>query len=368
MGLQTTELKEQIYLPYGNYLVMNDRFEEAQEYYTKAGRPQEAIKVLKFLADGSIVQERFELAAYYYWCLSKSTLANYAKQGTPTVKKDQVVQTWKQYCTLSTVYFAYFYVHQYISDPFTFSSPSTLMNAAKLVLQIMQDLPLSLPGISRVYVYYCLAKISSQVGCQKLSQQSYQKLQSLHLPSKWQNTVDLATMLIKSKPSKDSEEYNQICGQCNFSNPVIGGFDCLNCYEPFVYSFYSFEALPIVKFLPDEGLSEEDIENLLTSESPDDIPFDDFSNRVFGKIRDDNGYSPIVFQKPDLLDCDPRRVYTIERTSNLLPKEYYFLNSTEIYVKLCSSCYHFFAEDEWNYQILMEGCCPFCRCKGEISS
>ena len=44
------EFADMLYLPYADWLSTNDRFEEAQEAYKKAKRPDMAIRIVGFLA------------------------------------------------------------------------------------------------------------------------------------------------------------------------------------------------------------------------------------------------------------------------------------------------------------------------------
>jgi intraflagellar transport protein 122 len=52
-----------IYLPYADWLSAQDRFEEAQEAYKKAKRPDLSLKIIEFLANNAIVEKRFQDAA-----------------------------------------------------------------------------------------------------------------------------------------------------------------------------------------------------------------------------------------------------------------------------------------------------------------
>jgi intraflagellar transport protein 122 len=48
-----------IYLPYADWLSAQDRFEEAQDAYKKAKRPDLSLKIIEFLANNAIVEKRF---------------------------------------------------------------------------------------------------------------------------------------------------------------------------------------------------------------------------------------------------------------------------------------------------------------------
>lgn len=361
------EFNEKIYLPYGNWLALNDRFEEAQGYYTKAGRSDEAIRVLKLLAEGSVVQQRFRLAAYYYWCLSKSTISNLSKRSNISQKDERArpMQVWKEYYDLSELYYAYAQVYRYVEDPFTFSLPTTLLNAAKFVLVKIFNLPTP-PGISKSYLYYCLAKISSLVGCNKLSKFAYEKLLTMKLPPKWQDTIDLAVLMIKAKPDVDLDDIIPICTQCSFKNVIFNQKDsaCDNCFEPYVHSFYSFQNLPLIRFVPPPSISDIECQNLIDAEPPIEMTIEEFCKNVGGLDRQGNSsYVPLELTRQQLLNCDPNKVFVRHWPSKLIPKEYYLVKSSDTFIVICEACQHFFEEEEWNYQLLMEGQCAFCRTK-----
>jgi intraflagellar transport protein 122 len=77
-----------IYLPYADWLSAQDRFEEAQEAYKKAKRPDLSLKIIEFLANNAIVEKRFQDAAQFYWMLAAESLQLVKKIGNSATKED----------------------------------------------------------------------------------------------------------------------------------------------------------------------------------------------------------------------------------------------------------------------------------------
>ncbi|KAJ3275108.1 hypothetical protein HDV01_001247 [Terramyces sp. JEL0728] len=368
IGETNPEFNEQTYLPYGNWLAMNDRFEEAQVYYTKAGRADEAIRVLRLLSDNAIIQHRYKDAAYYYWSLAKETL-NFMNKRFGISQRDHNINSpkaWKLYYELAEVYYAYNQIYTYIEDPFTFSSPESLLNSSKFVLNYILNKP-AVPGISKNYTLYCMAKISFKLGCYKLSRFAFEKLMAMKLPLNWQETVDLATLSVRAMPVTDKDDFLPICYNCGTTNLLFNpkSASCANCREPAVHSFYSFENLPLTRFVPHPDISEEDCLKYIQTDPPISKPGGDlFNSQLLGISQEHSEYKPTEYSKEQLINLDPQEVFT--RT--LGQKEYYRLCPSDIHIIMCDSCQHFFIEDEWNYQVLLEGQCPFCRVKKDISN
>ncbi|XP_050835285.1 intraflagellar transport protein 122 homolog isoform X3 [Serinus canaria] len=234
------EFKDEVYVPYAQWLAESDRFEEAQKAFHKAGRQGEAVRVLEQLTHNAVLESRFSDAAYYYWMLSMQCL-DIAQENEG--QQAEMLQKFHHFQHLAEVYHVYHFIQRYTEEPFSFHLPETLFNISRFLLHsLTKETPL---GISKVNTLLALAKQSKALGAYKLARHAYDKLQGLQIPDRFQKSVELGSLTIRSKPFHDSEELVPLCYRCSTNNPLLNnlGNVCINCRQPFVFSASSYGAL-----------------------------------------------------------------------------------------------------------------------------
>eukprot|EP00057_Strongylocentrotus_purpuratus_P025672 XP_011680146.1 PREDICTED: intraflagellar transport protein 122 homolog [Strongylocentrotus purpuratus] len=244
------EFKDDVYVPYAQWLAENDRFEEAQRAFHKAGRQDEAVRVLEQLTHNAVLESRFNDAGYYFWMLSMQCLDI---AGADTDKRRDMLSKFQEFQAKAEMYYVYHSIQRYTDEPFTSHLPDALFNMSRYLWHaILNDIP---HGISKVNTLYALAKQSRNLGAFKLARFAFEKLQSLRIPLRFQESIDLGSITIRSKPFHDAEDVLPMCYRCSTTNPLLNnqGNQCINCSQPFVHSFASFEVPPSGRVPPGGG-------------------------------------------------------------------------------------------------------------------
>ncbi|NWU85698.1 IF122 protein, partial [Onychorhynchus coronatus] len=377
------EFKDDVYVPYAQWLAENDRFEEAQKAFHKAGRQTEAVKVLEQLTHNAVVESRFNDAAYYYWMLSMQCLdiAQENKQ-----QKTEMLHKFHHFQHLAEVYHAYHFIHRYTEEPFSFNSPETLFNISRFLLHsLTKETPL---GISKVKTLLALAKQSKALGAYKLARHAYEKLQGLHIPARFQKSFELGSLTIRSKPFHDSEELLPLCYRCSTNNPLLNnlGNVCINCRQPFVFSASSYEVLHLVEFFVEDGITDEEAVALIDLEAPrvskrenkwqemmsdyaQSLRLDDSTDIIedddpfTAKLSFEQGgcaFEPVVVSRA-VLQSMSRRDVLVKRWPRPLRWQFYRSLLPDASITVCPSCFQMFHTEDYELLILQHNCCPFCR-------
>ena len=246
-----------VFLPYAEYLVAQDRYEEAMKAFRKAGRGDLARAVLEELTFNAVSESRFKDAAYYYWMLSKE-----AEGGASA-----------EYARKADLYFAFAGVHAYVTDPFTTHQPEALFQVSRFIINSLGSSEGGVPhGVSKAATLYTLAKQAMVLGTFKLARHAYDRLGKMVMPqTKRQEEVELDMLLVMAKPVRDDPDHLPVCYRCSSTNPLLNpltnklakGDSCTNCGHPFVRSFTSFDVLPLVEFAPDPSISDDDAIELI---------------------------------------------------------------------------------------------------------
>ncbi|NWV11315.1 IF122 protein, partial [Ptilonorhynchus violaceus] len=377
------EFKDEVYVPYAQWLAENDRFEEAQKAFHKAGRQREAVRVLEQLTHNAVVESRFNDAAYYYWMLSMQCL-DIAQENER--QQTEMLQKFHHFQHLAEVYHVYHFIQRYTEEPFSFHLPETLFNISRFLLHsLTKETPL---GISKVNTLLALAKQSKALGAYKLARHAYDKLQGLQIPDRFQKSVELGSLTIRSKPFHDSEELVPLCYRCSTNNPLLNnlGNVCINCRQPFVFSASSYEVLHLVEFYLEDGITDEEAVALIDLEAPrvskrdnkwqemmsdhaQSLRLDDSTDVIedddpfTAKLSFEQGGSefvPVVVNRAVLRSMS-RRDVLIKRWPRPLRWQYYRSLLPDASITMCPSCFQMFHTEDYELLILQQNCCPFCR-------
>ncbi|XP_032827224.2 intraflagellar transport protein 122 homolog [Petromyzon marinus] len=380
------ELRDGTFVPYARWLAENDRFEEAQKAFHKAGRRGEAVHVLETLTHNAVAESRSNDAAYYYWMLSTQCLDI---AGSDTAQAEEMLKKFEQFQHLAELYYAYHSIQRYTDEPFTSHLPESIFNIARFLLHSLgRDSP---PGISKVNTLYALAKQSRALGAYKLARHCFERLLALRVPPRLQEAVMLGSITIRSKPFQDSEELIPMCYRCSTNNPLLGGRGnaCVNCRQPFVYSFSSFEVLPLVGFSLEDGVGDEEALSLINLEGPPasagqrgdtrwresragkadmmvmenseeagEEANDPFAARL--SFEDGAEFVPVVLNRAALRSLSRRQVL-VKRWPSPLRWQFYRSLMPDVPITVCSSCFQMFHSEDYELLVLQHNRCPYCR-------
>uniref|UniRef100_A0A2K6RMG9 Intraflagellar transport protein 122 homolog n=1 Tax=Rhinopithecus roxellana TaxID=61622 RepID=A0A2K6RMG9_RHIRO len=386
LGEKSPEFKDDIYVPYAQWLAENDRFEEAQKAFHKAGRQREAVQVLEQLTNNAVAESRFNDAAYYYWMLSMQCL----DIAQDPAQKDMMLGKFHHFQRLAELYHGYHAIHRHTEDPFSVHRPETLFNISRfLVHSLPKDTPL---GISKVKILFTLAKQSKALGAYKLARHAYDKLRGLYIPARFQKSIELGTLTIRAKPFHDSEELVPLCYRCSTNNPLLNnlGNVCINCRQPFIFSASSYDVLHLVEFYLEEGITDEEAISLIDLE----VPRPKQDNRQQEIANNSSQILRLVETKDSMGDEDPftaklsfeqggsefvpvvvsrlvlrsmsRRDVLIKRWPPPLRWQYFRSLLPDVSITMCPSCFQMFHSEDYELLVLQHGCCPYCRrCKDD---
>ncbi|CAH8503886.1 unnamed protein product [Schistosoma rodhaini] len=379
-----------VYLPYANWLAENDKFEEAQTAFIKAGLQNEAISVLEQLATCAAKESRFDDAGFYYWKLSVLCLNMLNNETITKPVYQELLSRYDDFQRKADVYYVYNNIYRFLHEPFASHMPETYFNMARYLIHILQFG--DIPEVSKAAVLYTLAKHGRTLGAYKLTKQIYDRLQTLHMPSKMRDEVDLASITLNSGPMIDSEDISTMCYRCSATNPLLNslGNRCMNCKEPFIYSFINLEQLPIVEFIPEDNLSHEEVLSYLQSEPPsyrnlkdEDINNIELSNEYSQTLKisheQENGsldqdpfmakllnsdlisesYSPVQLDITTLKAISFNEVIIVNNPP--LKPRYYKSVLPDVSITQCIVCHKLFYTDDYELISLQQGYCPYCH-------
>jgi intraflagellar transport protein 122 len=290
-----------VFASYAEWLVSQDRYEEAMEAFKKSGRMDLSRKVLTELTLNAVAEHRFKDAGYYYWMLAKelevevaqetaalSAASSSSSSSSSSSKSASQRETDgngsnnnnnNNSNTLATktmlisecehkadLYYAYAVVYAYVMEPFTTYQPEMLFQVSRFIINSLGISDAIPQGISKTFTLYTLAKQAMRLGAYKLARNAYDRLSRLKIPSNKMEEVELDMLLVQAKPVRDDPEHLPVCYRCGSVNPLLNPFTnrfakgdvCTNCGHPFVRSFINFDILPLVEFVPEPQISDDE--------------------------------------------------------------------------------------------------------------
>lgn len=269
-----------VFLSYAEWLVSQDRYEEAMDAFKKCGRLDLSRKVLNELTENAVIESRFKDAGYYYWMLAKeieteiNQINNPNNANNPNISKakpDQLASLQSEFEHKADLYYAFSNIHSFTTDPFTSFNHDMLFQVSRFIINslgISETVP---RGISKTGTLYTLAKQAMHLQAYKLARNAYDRLSKLKVSEKKLEEVELDMLIVQAKPVQDNQDLLPVCYRCGTTNPLLNPFTnnfakgdvCTNCGHPFVRSFINFDILPLVEFVPEPRITDEEAIDLI---------------------------------------------------------------------------------------------------------
>ncbi|KXS11002.1 hypothetical protein M427DRAFT_115320 [Gonapodya prolifera JEL478] len=386
------ELAPKVHLPFAHWLAMNDRFVEAEESFRKAGRVDEALKVLQQLCTNAVREERFGDASYYNWLLAKHYLdqipADVEKANLDLIQQ-AALRSFNQYVERARMFYAYFPVHRYVEEPFTSHSPEALLNMCRfsLAYAARQSWPV---GMSKSHIFWAFAKLGKRLQAFRLARYALDKLLILNAPLEWLDAIEMAALSVRAKPDADLDEIRPLCCRCSTLNTVMQYGDhgrsdhCGSCEAEFIPSMYSFDHLPLVEFTLEDDIPATEAETLISTDprlaartfdagdakQEGRVGKVDDSLTVLLSTTDQDGTTsapPAKVGRRTLAMMPPDDVFWVDWGKRCLPRRYFrAIVTQDLPISFCTTCKHFWEATELEFLLLKEGRCPFCRTKRAV--
>lgn len=155
-----------------------------------------------------------------------------------------------------------------------------------------------------------------------------------------------------------------MCYKCSNYSSHLQGNKCPNCQQDYVFSFVSFEILPLVEFSPESDISSTEAERLLMAppRSSESHP-DPFTDTMIHEDMSD--ILPMILDRESLRAVDPRSILIVKWPKPLKTK-YYRNLLPELQVTICPECLQAFHSEDFELQVLQKGFCPFCRTSADV--
>lgn len=334
------EYMNQVYFPYAQWLIVNNRYEEAHQMFLKAGKSLEAIDVIHTLIENALSENRYRDVSYLHWNLSDyylSILPNDIELNVLDRNETCALESFYRHIELIKMFIAYSGVYEYCYMPFSSHKPESILRMATFLIQnfekntLSEDIPVNV-------VLYCAIKLSIRLKQFKLLSELIQISADTYFSDKMRNTIDDARLIVSSCDS--SLSLTNICYGCSNVNTNALSIHCEQCFEPFILSTDSFFSLPLVSFEID---TERNSEN--------------------GKLFDRSHFHSSTYTQTHLLESDYKTLENcieINYGKKCIKIERFKCLDDTVEIAHCLSCKGLFFEDEWNIQALEHGKCSIC--------
>ncbi|KYK67077.1 WD domain, G-beta repeat-containing protein [Toxoplasma gondii TgCatPRC2] len=282
---QQPVVTDDVHIPWADYLVRSDRFDEATSALKKAGRPDLALGLQLKLLKICLEERRYLETSRRCWACAREILQGSDSNSGASVRgisslcgHPSTPLSLFLFCTfrkLAEIYLAYHVVLRRKDEKLSSCLTGDLGRSILGLVSPLLEKGGPVPGVSQVEVLFALAETSLTVGAYKIGRLACQSLHRLRIPGRLQETIDSLTMILKSSPrsTENKRVLEETCSWCHAVVPLlndervpfIASEACDNCGHLRLREFGGFTVLGCIEFLPPPEVNDERAKAILNS-------------------------------------------------------------------------------------------------------